>query len=119
MIVMGPVGRAAAEGDRRLLARLHARGVYGGWTVWLEEHLEHGLPDLADLLEYVGRDRVQRVTARGVFNLRLWSAMHLVAMGALPRFDRTHGLVYGPLAELARRAHRLPCYRTLVIAEIS
>jgi SAM-dependent methyltransferase len=118
VILMGPVGPEAAAADRRLLDRLHGRGVYGGWTVWLEEHLENGLPALDEVLEYLAGARVRSIRVRGVFNLRLWWTMHLVAMGALPRLDRVHEVVWGPVAALARRVHTAPCYRTLVVADL-
>jgi SAM-dependent methyltransferase len=118
VVLMGPVGAKAAAADRRLLDKLHSRGVYGGWTVWLEEHLEYGLPALEELVDYLGDHRVRSVRVRGVFNLRLWWTMHLVAMGALPRLDRVHEYVWGPVGALARRVHTPACYRTLVVADL-
>ena len=115
---MGPVAAASAAADRRLRAKLHSRGIHGGITVWLDEHIENGVPELEELVGYLQDERVARVTARGVFNLRLWWMMHLVSMGALPWFNSLHALAWWPLAAVARRFHCGDCYRTLVVADI-
>jgi hypothetical protein len=128
VIVMGPAGRESAAADVRLLDVLHQRGVYGGWTTWLEEHIEFGLPSLEDLESYLYRlPRVRHVGVRGELNLRVWWLMHRGAMGLLPRVGPLryvphpmpfHAQLWAPLAILARRCRRGPFYRYMFVADI-
>jgi SAM-dependent methyltransferase len=118
VVIIGPMGKAAAAADCRLVARLRERGIQGGWTIWLDEHRQNGLPEVDEIVGYLGSPRVARVTARGVFDLRLWWFMHLVAMGALPRFGPVHAIALAPFAAAARSFHRGECYRTLVEADV-
>ena len=128
VIVIGPTGPAAAAADRHLLDALHQRGVFGGWTTWLEEHLEFGLPSLEELGDALAANaRVQHVTVRGELNLRVWWMMHRAAMGVLPRVGpmrrvpRTpmHAYAWAPLAVLARQYRRGPYYRYMLVADVS
>ena len=50
-------------------------------TQWLEEHRVNGLPEVDDLLGWLGTERVARTWVRPVFNVRLWYVMHLAAIG--------------------------------------
>ncbi len=128
VIVIGPTGAESAAADRRLLELLHRRGVYGGWTTWLEEHLAFGLPSTDDLQRYFSsQPRVQRVAVRGELNLSLWWTMHRAAMGLPPRVGAlrhiphptpVHAQLWTPLAALARRCRRGPFYRYMYVASI-
>jgi hypothetical protein len=127
VIIIGPTGPDAAAADRRLLDRLHRRGIYGGWTVWLEEHIEFGLPSRGELESHLSSlPRVGKVTVRGELNLRLWWAMHGAAMG-LPRVGPlrhvphplpAHAYLFSPLAILARAYRREPYYRYMFVAQV-
>ena len=119
VVINGPAGAAAARGDRAVLERLRRRGAGGGGSArWLSEHVERGLPAREDFERWLELPRVRRVRVRRVFNVRLWYVMHLAAMGALPRTGPLHGVVWGPFAAIARRWHRGPCYRLLVVADV-
>jgi SAM-dependent methyltransferase len=128
VILLGPAGTPAAAADRRLLDLLHRRGVYGGWTTWLEEHLQYGLPSLAELGDSLSAlPRVQRVTVQGQLNLRIWWLMHRAALGIprragplryLPHPTPVHPQLWTPLAILARRYRRGPFYRYMFIASV-
>lgn len=128
VIIIGPSGPAAAAADRRLLDLLHRRGVYGGWTTWLEEHIEFGLPSLHELDGYLRIvPRVERVTVRGELNLKLWWLMHRAALGLPPRVGPLrfvphptllHAHLWAPLAILARQYRRGPFYRYMFVADI-
>jgi SAM-dependent methyltransferase len=121
VIIMGPTGPDAAAGDRFVHARLRSLGVGDDVIGWLEEHFVNGLPTVEELAELLAHDRVERVTVSGYFNLGLWRVMHRAAMGDLPRLPREHlihHLLWAPFAELARRLHRPPYYRCLVVAQL-
>jgi SAM-dependent methyltransferase len=121
VILMGPTGPDAAAGDRFVHTRLCSLGVGGEVIGWLEEHFENGLPTVEELKMLLSHERVERLTVRGYFNLRLWRVMHRAAMGDLPRpprEDLIHHLLWAPFAALARRLHRPPCYRCLVVAQL-
>jgi SAM-dependent methyltransferase len=120
VIVNGPAGARAADADRRVLARLTERGLGGGSNArWLREHVENGLPTVEELVRWLTDAGADRVTAIGVFDLRLWYVMHLAGMDVIPRTGPLHPLVWGPFAAVARRYHHGPCYRQLVIADLS
>ena len=128
VILIGPTGAHAAAADRRLLDLLHRRGVYGGWTTWLEEHLSFGVPSIEELEGHLRRQsRVGSLSVHGALNLRLWWLMHRGAMGLLPRVrplnriphpTPVHPWLWAPVAVLARRYRRPPHYRYMFVAEI-
>jgi Methyltransferase domain len=128
VVIIGPTGAEAADADRRLLNRLHQRGIYGGWTTWLEEHIEFGLPSQQELDGYLrSLPRVRSISVQGALNLRLWWAMHNAAMG-LPRVGPLrrvphplplHAHIFSPIAILARQYRRGPAYRYMFVAEIA
>jgi SAM-dependent methyltransferase len=120
LILMGPVGPAAAEGDRRLSCLLSREGMQGGNTArWIGEHIENGLPTREELLSLVGTDRVRTVRLRSVLPMWVWWAMHLAGMGLLPRSGPLHPIVWAPVACWGRRVARGPCYRTLLVADLA
>jgi SAM-dependent methyltransferase len=119
VIIIGPTGPAAAEGDAWLLRTFDERGGRPPWAEWLHEHEERGLPQLHELHAWLEHPRVRSVGVRGVLNLALWKTMHLAAMGALPKFGRLHAAVYRPYADVALRYRKGPFYRYLVVAEVS
>jgi Methyltransferase domain len=60
LVVGCPAGAAALQVDRRLARMLDRRGeTYAG--SWLEEHLEHGLPERDELVEALRRHGTVRV----------------------------------------------------------
>ena len=121
VILMGPAGPDAAEGDRALLERFRERGDTEGPVVWLSEHLDLGLPTVDELVDMVDGERVRRVEARGVFNMSLWWTMHRAALGEFPQprgAHHVHHLLWAPFGEVARRFRRGPFYRQLVLAEV-
>ncbi len=128
VIIIGPTGAPAAMADRRLLDLLHRRGTYGGWTTWLEEHIEFGLPSIEEVDGYLrSLARVQHVGVRGELNLTLWWIMHRIAMGLFPRVGPLryvphpipyHAQLWAPVAILARRYRRGPFYRYMFVASI-
>jgi len=118
VIVMGPTGRESEQADRRLLRMFERKNVGESSARWLREHIANGLPTVEELTTGLGTDRVRSVTARGVFNIRLWYLMHLAASGAIPRTGPLHPSVWYPVAAIARRFHLTPCYRQLVVASI-
>lgn len=119
VIVIGPTGPAARLGDQRVLAKLEQRGAGSGNSArWLGEHMAIGLPSDEELQELFAVPRVRSISLQHVFNIWLWYTMHLAAMGALPRLGPLHRAVWSPFAWLARRWHRGPCYRSLLIADI-
>jgi len=127
VVIIGPTGSEAAAADSRLLDRLHGRGIYGGWTTWLEEHIEFGLPSQEELDRCLrSLPRVSAVTERGALNMKLWWAMHNAAMGLpkvgplrlVPHPLPLHAHIFSPLAILARQYRRGPFYRYMFVAEI-
>jgi SAM-dependent methyltransferase len=121
VIIMGPTGPDAAAGDRFVHTRLCSLGVGDDVIGWLEEHFDNGLPTVEELTVLLSHERVERLTVRRYFNLRLWRVMHRAAMGDLPRMPREHlihHLLWAPFAAVARRLHRPPCYRCLVVAQL-
>ncbi len=120
-IIIGPASPEAAQGDRRLLQRWTASDPENQVVGWISEHLEHGLPTVAEIERMLGRERVRSVRSRGVFNLRLWWLMHRRAMNDFPHVrgsHRVHHLAWGTVGVVARRWPRGPFYRHLVVAEI-
>ena len=77
---VGPVGKAAAAGDARLLTAAQTATRDVSWVEWLHEHEGHGLPSVDDLVSLLLDVGAQRITARGLFNIRLWKVMHLVGL---------------------------------------
>jgi SAM-dependent methyltransferase len=121
VILMGPAGPDAAEGDAYLLARHRERGAEEGPVVWLSEHLEHGLPTVDELVGLLAQGRTTRITAKGVFNLAMWRVMHRAALADYPQprgAHLVHHLAWAPFGALARRLRRGPYYRWLVVAEL-
>jgi SAM-dependent methyltransferase len=118
LVIMGPTGPRAAEGDRWLLDTLKRRNPAPPWAVWLEEHLENGLPTLSEMQELLDSPRVVRVRSRGYLNLWLWRTMHLGALKG-SRLGAAHGPVWGAFARVARRYARGPFYRWMFVADLS
>jgi SAM-dependent methyltransferase len=121
VIIIGPAGTEAAIGDRRLLDRWMASDPDNPVVGWLSEHVEHGLPSVAELVGLLGRERVTGIRTRGVFNLRLWWLMHRRAMEDFPQVrgsHRVHHLAWGIVGVAARNWQRGPFYRHIVIADI-
>ena len=121
VIIMGPTGPAAAEGDALLLERYRQAGWDEGPIVWLGEHLEYGLPTVEELVTGLAIGRASRITARGVYNLKLWTTMHRALLGEFPMprgHHLVHHLVWAPFGALARRLRRGPFYRYLVVADL-
>jgi SAM-dependent methyltransferase len=118
IIIMGPTGAAAAQGDRWLLEMLTEQDPEPEWAVWLEEHLSNGLPTLAEMHALLALPRVIRVRSQGYLNLGLWRIMHLAAVRG-PRLGPAHSPVWGTFARLARRYARRPFYRWMFVADLS
>jgi SAM-dependent methyltransferase len=121
VIIIGPASPEAAQGDRRLLERWTASDPENQVVGWISEHLEHGLPTVAEIEQMLGHERVRSVRSRGVFNLHLWWLMHRRAMNDFPHVrgsHRVHHLAWGAVGVAARRWPRGPFYRHLVVAEI-
>jgi SAM-dependent methyltransferase len=121
IILMGPTGPDAAAGDRFVLERWRERGDDSNIVTWLSEHEQVGLPTLEELVSLLRIGRVARVQSVGVYNLALWRTMHRVLLGDFvkPRGDRfLHHLFWAPFGFVARRYHRGPFYRQLVVAEL-
>jgi SAM-dependent methyltransferase len=122
VIIIGPTGPDAAEGDRRVHDRWKARGDHGTILQWLGEHFDNGLPTIEELVGLLGQDRVTSVHATGVFPVSLWWTMHRATLEDFPQprgFHLIHHLTWGPFGWVARRLHRGPYYRWLVVAEIA
>jgi len=121
VILMGPTGPDASGGDRRVLARWRERGGETNIVTWLSEHEEIGLPTVEELASLLNTKRVARVRAVGVYNLWLWWTMHRALLGDFrkPRGERfVHHLLWAPFGFVARRYHRGPFYRQMVIADM-
>ena len=121
VIIIGPASAEAAEGDRRLLDRWSRRGSNGNVVGWLSEHVDNGLPSVAELIALLGRERVTAVHTQGIFNLRLWWLMHRRAMEDFPHLrgsHRVHHLTWGAVGIAARHWHRGPFYRHMVVADL-
>jgi SAM-dependent methyltransferase len=121
VILIGPTGPEAAQGDRRVRDRWIADGGPSPNLVWLDEHIALGLPTVEELASYMQNDRVASVHARGVFNLWFWWTMHRAACGDFPlryRTDYLHHFLWAPFAAAARRTRRGPFYRQIVVAEL-
>lgn len=121
VIIMGPTGADAAKGDRYVLERFRARDPGNLSAVWLGEHFDNGLPTVEELVGYLGHERVARVSVRGVFNLGLWRTMYRALLGDFPQVKGeryVHHLLWAPYGWLARRLHRGPYYRYLVVADL-
>ncbi len=121
VLIMGPMGVHASEGDRLVLERWRDRGQTKGVVEWLGEHLEHGLPSVEEIIEFLGTQRVKTIRVRGVYNLRLWYTMHRVTLGDFPQprgWHLVHHLSWAPFATVARRLRRGPFYRYLITAEL-
>jgi hypothetical protein len=88
---------------------------------WLEEHFDNGLPTV-DELKVLLSPRTGRAAHRPrVLQPPALAVMHRAAMGDLPRLPREHlihHLLWAPFAAVARRLHRPPCYRCLVVAQL-
>lgn len=120
LIVIGPTGPEAAAGDRRVHDRAASAGA-SNITGWLAEHFENGLPTVEELTTLIGSDRVERITARGIFPLRLWWIMHRAALGDYPQprgFHLIHHLLWEPFAALARRVRWAPYYRWIIVVDL-
>lgn len=120
VIVMGPTGPDAAEGDHYVLGRWRAKEPNSNIALWLGEHEEIGLPAREEIAGMFG-GRAARITATGVYNIKLWRTAHRILLGDFPQklgHDRVHPIVWAPVGFIARRFHRGPCYRQLVVAEL-
>jgi SAM-dependent methyltransferase len=121
VILIGPTGPEAAQGDRRVRDRWIADGGSNPNIVWLDEHITLGLPTVEELVSYMQNDRVASVRARGVFNLWFWWMMHRAAAGDFPlkyQTHRLHHVLWAPFGGAARRTRRAPFYRYVVVAEV-
>jgi hypothetical protein len=121
VIIIGPASPEAATGDLRLLARWQQRDPENPVVGWLAEHVENGLPSVAELVELLGTDRVTAIETRGVFNLRFWWLMHRRAMNDFPHVrgsHRVHHLTWGLVGAAARHWSHGPFYRHMVTADI-
>jgi SAM-dependent methyltransferase len=121
VVLMGPTGPEAAAGDAYLLERHRERGAEEGPVVWLTEHVECGLPTVDELVGLLAQGRTRRITAKGVFNLRMWRVMHRAALADYPQprgAHLVHHLTWAPFGAAARRLQRGPYYRWLVVAEL-
>ncbi|MCW2993583.1 MAG: hypothetical protein JWQ18_1078 [Conexibacter sp.] len=122
VIIIGPTNAEAATGDRRVYDRWAAREDHGNILQWLGEHFENGLPTVEELVGLLGTDRVAAVHATGVFPLRMWWIMHRATLGDFPQprgFHLIHHLTWGPFGWVARRLHRGPYYRWMVVADLT
>jgi SAM-dependent methyltransferase len=118
VIIIGPTGPEAAEGDRWLLRTLYSDGGRPDWSVWLEEHIELGLPTAEDLNAFLDCRRVNAVRSAGYLNLTFWRMMHLAARSG-PRLGPLHGPVWQPFASVAWQFRRPPFYRWMFVAELT
>jgi hypothetical protein len=121
VIIMGPTGPAAALGDSEMLDRYRRAGIVGGPITWLTEHIECGLPTVEEIVEGLSGSRTREIAVHGIYNLSLWKVMHRAALGEFPQprgFHLIHHLTWGPFAVLARRWHRAPFYRYMVVADL-
>ena len=117
LVIIGPTGSAAADGDRWLLRTLRRNGPEPSWARWLHEHVENGLPTAEEMRALLESPRVVRVRSAGYLNLWFWRAMHLAALRG-PRLGPAHAPVWGPFARLARRYRRGPFYRWMFVADL-
>jgi SAM-dependent methyltransferase len=118
LVIIGPTGARAADGDRWLLATLRRHGPEPTWAEWLDEHVENGLPTIEEMRSLLRSPRVTRVRTAGYLNVWLWRAMHLAAMKG-PRLGPAHVPVWAPFARLARRYRRGPYYRWMFVADLA
>ena len=118
VIIIGPTGPGAAEADRWLLRTLRNRGPAPYWAVWLEEHVEMGVPSVDEMRSLLDNPRVSRVRSAGYLNLTFWRVMHLAAMSGL-RLGPAHAPVWGSFARVARRFRRAPFYRWMFVADLT
>jgi SAM-dependent methyltransferase len=121
VIIIGPASSEAADADLRLLGRWRQRDPDNPVVGWLAEHVENGLPSVAELVELLGHERVTAVRTTGVFNIRLWWLMHRRAMNDFPHVrgsHRVHHLAWGVVGTAARHSSRGPFYRHMVVADI-
>jgi SAM-dependent methyltransferase len=106
MIVSFPADASAARLDRWLNARF--RRVSGFDHPWAIEHIEHGVPATADVVE-----PIERILGLGSVRVR----RHMSAAS----FRLVHGLHTRPavriLFALCRRAHGEPAYRSILVAD--
>ena len=113
-----PAGEAAREAEARVRAAY--RNATGGTLRWLEEHLEHGLPDadaMARRLEALAGG-THRVRAEGNAHARMWTWMWEVLMCQWPgRGNVVFQVLLRCATPWLTRMHRPPCYRTLLWLE--
>lgn len=119
VVLVGPAGPAASEGDRWLIDRARRATRDASWVHWLHEHVEHGVPSVEELRSLLLSAGARRVTAEGVLNIRLWRIMHEVGLGLLPEpRGPLYDLVWRPFGALARRYRRGPFYRWVVVGHL-
>jgi SAM-dependent methyltransferase len=122
VVIIGPSGAAAADGDRMVLNRWRERGDNGTTVHWLSEHEQIGLPDAGDLTSLLkATGRVGDVAVSGVFNIALWKVMHRVTLEDYPNprgSHHVHHVLWAPFAAVARRTKRGPHYRAMLVAEV-
>jgi SAM-dependent methyltransferase len=127
LVVGCPAGAAALEVDRRLARMLDRRGEsYAG--SWLEEHLEHGFPELDELVDALRRHGTVRVVPnenvvthellmRAEMTRRTRPLVDLLER-ALDPVLRGRGRAWrSPLLALVRGLDRGVSYRTIVVAD--
>jgi SAM-dependent methyltransferase len=119
VVLVGPAGPAAGQGDRWLIERAGDSSRDVSWVHWLHEHVEHGVPSVEGLRSLLLSAGAHRVTAAGVLNIRLWRIMHEVGLGLRPEpRGPLYDLLWRPFGTLARRYRRGPFYRWVVVGHL-
>lgn len=117
-VIAVPCGPLSAERDRDLSLRLRKR--LARRDRFLDEHLEHGLPRLDELLDWVSQagDRLGRsfqVRHEDNVNLRVW---WMVQMAKVSLLWRGTLIVTFPLVfPILRRFNNAPSYRQILFVE--
>ncbi|MBI1319393.1 MAG: methyltransferase domain-containing protein [Candidatus Hydrogenedens sp.] len=114
-VVTFPSGAAAVAAEATIRAEYRA---YTGNTLrWLEEHVEHGLPDadaiIADFRDAAGDTR--SIALEGNANIGVWVWTWRVLMCGWPgRGNALAQVLLLWLTSLLARWHRAPCYRAMI-----
>jgi len=121
LIIIGPVGDAAARFDARVLDRWCARGATDGIVHWLSEHQEMGLPSVEEIVDYVGTDRILSIRTDGVMNVHLWWMMHRALLGDFSRSRLAFAMqssLTPVFSQIVGRWSRGPHYRQMIVADV-